>query len=799
MRNLYLILLALLAFETGNAQVKAEDALSVIDKKYPQEKIHLFLNKEAFVAGETVWFKSYIFSGNVLSLISTNMYLEVYNDQKELVDKQIVPLIGGVGRGSFVIKEKTNEGSYHIRAYTKWMLNFDESFHYFNTISVFNLASSNRLEKKPVQWVPEVFPESGILIADQENKVAVRLRATGSLPVSWTGYVADKKDPGKKLSTVQSFNAQVGSFFFTPKAGNQYQLTVTDNAGNTQTVDMPAPANTGVALRAEQTGDQVYLELVFKGLPDGGLNHKILAHIQNDVVFNAFIRKKDEIVKAAIPVGKLGKGIMHLTIFDQNEKAVAERLVFVDNPSKMVTDIRTDTLSSEARKVNYWTVKVDTLQPYTYAASVSDAGLTAPRSRNIYSDLWLGDFNSNIQNPGWYFSSSDPNRLLALDALMITEKWTRFDWEKLVAGRYPKTGLEPEKYLSFLGTATRFRRIVQNETLNLLLVQKDKSMQLAQVKTDNLGAFQIVNAAFYDTVKVFFQSNVKKGAAKDVDVEFQPGNFFKPGPKLIPHTEYTLVKRRTDDPVPAMVQNALDALKVQNAIDDRYQQLEGVVVEGKRKSLTQKLNEELSSSLFQTDNETLFDFLNEDQATGSYSNIFQFLEGRVPGLNFSMTDGLMKPIMRDGPVSLFIDEIPTDIEMLNNIPISQIAMVKVIRGYFLGSISGGAGSGAIAIYTNKGGLGGKYAPPGMPSAMLVGYRDPGNFKHFDYNNDAYVSAKSDIRDNLFWSFDLYPNQKGLSPIRFFNNDVSKSYRIIITGFTKNAEPVYEERIITVRN
>ncbi len=782
----------------STAQTTAEKALQIIDEKYPQEKVHLFFNKDGFVAGETVWFKGYVFSGSVLSLISTNLYVELYNDQKQLLDKQIIPIIGGVGQGGFSLPAKLSEGVYHIRSYTRWMLNFDESFHYFTQFPVYNLSSTNRLEKKPVQWTAQAFAESGILLAGQDNKIAVRLNPIGILPDSWSAYVFEKRDPLKKLSSFSSFNSQLGSFLFMPASGNSYQLHITDNNGNTATIPLPSVQDKGIALRAEQTGDQVYLELVFKGMPEGGLNHRILAHVQNEVVFNAFIRKKDEIVKASVPVGKLTTGIMHLTIFDDKENAVAERLVFIDNGQPMLAALSTDTLSKESRQLNHLNAGVDTMQSQTYAVSVVDAGLSAPRTRSIYSDLWLGDLKGNIHQPNWYFTTKDPNRFLALDALMLTEKWERTNWRQLVAGQFPKISFQPEKYLSFFATATRFRRVIQDETLNLMIQYKDSSIQLTQVKTDKLGSFQIVNAAFYDTVKVFFQSNVKKGAAKDVDVSFEPGNFFKTFTGTLPPTEFVLVKRKEGDAVPAMVQNALDALKLQTNIDTRFQEMEGVVVEARKKTATQKLNEELTSSLFNTDNEFIFDFLNEDHSTQAYSNVFQFLEGRVPGLNFSMTDGVYRPIMRDGVVSIFIDEIETDVEMINSLPISQIAMVKVIRGYFLGGMSGGGGSGAIAIYTNRGGLGGKFAPSGMPSTHLVGYRDAGEYRHFNYADEMYRSDKTDTRDNLFWSVNLYPDRNGYAPIRFYNNDVSRSYRVIVTGFTKDARPVYEERTVKIR-
>ncbi len=798
MRKLYVLALFLATFQLAGAQLKAEKALLELDAKYAQEKIHIFLNKDAYVSGETVWLKPYIFSGSVLSLISTNLYLELYNDQKQLVDRQILPIIQGTGEGSIALAEKLPEGIYHLRAYTKWMLNFDSAFHYFQSFPVYNQASPNRIGKKPVQWTAAAYAESNVVLAGEENKIAIRLQSAGSYPASWEGYVVDKKDPATRLANFSSFNPQIGSFLFYPEAGKEYQAHITDHEGKTAIVPLPPVQTAGVALRAEQTGEQVYVDMMFKGLPNGGMNHKILAHIQNEVVFSAIIRKSDALVKAAIPVKNLGTGIMHLTLFDENERPVAERLVFVDNHTVARPKISTDIISAERRGVNHWKLAVDTMQFQTYAVSIVDGGLSSMRNRNILSDLWLGDLSRDIYQPGWYFSSTDPARQLALDALMVTERWKRFDWSPVLAGNFPKIIFQPERYLSFFAMATRFRRIVPNETLNLIMRYKDSSVQLTQVKTDNLGSFHIVNAAFYDTVKVYFQSNSRKGAAKDVDVVFESNNIFRPLHGALPVTEYQLVKRKADDPLPPIVQNALDAKKMLQNIDDRYQEMETVRVEAKKKTETQKLNEELSSTLFSPGNEIIFDFLNEEHGTQAYSNIFEFLEGRVPGLNFSMTDGVRIPIMRDGQVGVFIDEIQSDYDMIQSLPMNQIAMVKIIRGYFLGGMSGGGGAGAIAVYTTRAGLGGKFGPSGMPSAYLVGYRQTAPFRHFNHADEIYRLAKTDTRDNLYWSVSLFPDQAGWAPVRFFNNDVSGSYRVIVTGFTRDAKPVYEEKIIQIR-
>ena len=54
-----------------SSQQKPVGALEKLYDKYPQEKIYLWYNKSAYVAGETIWFKSYVFTGYDLTFIST--------------------------------------------------------------------------------------------------------------------------------------------------------------------------------------------------------------------------------------------------------------------------------------------------------------------------------------------------------------------------------------------------------------------------------------------------------------------------------------------------------------------------------------------------------------------------------------------------------------------------------------------------------------------------------------------------------------------------------------------------------
>jgi len=113
-------------------------------------------------------------------------------------------------------------------------------------------------------------------------------------------------------------------------------------------------------------------------------------------------------------------------------------------------------------------------------------------------------------------------------------------------------------------------------------------------------------------------------------------------------------------------------------------------------SHTEELNEQYCTGLFKTTDGTILDIMNEPSVNG-YLNILSWLQGRVAGLQVYITrSGELIPYIRASRARIFIDEMPIDAGFLNTIPVSDIAMIKVIKTPFVGSF--GAGS-AIAIYT----------------------------------------------------------------------------------------------------
>lgn len=122
----------------------------------------------------------------------------------------------------------------------------------------------------------------------------------------------------------------------------------------------------------------------------------------------------------------------------------------------------------------------------------------------------------------------------------------------------------------------------------------------------------------------------------------------------------------------------------------------------KYQSAQEKLNNEYCSELFKTHDGIIFDLQNDNESAKTYSNVLEWLQGRVAGLQIYYTrSGTAVPFIRYTRATVFVDEMQVDPGFLNTLPTTDIAMIKVIKGPFVGAVGNGGG-GTIAIYTLKG-------------------------------------------------------------------------------------------------
>lgn len=768
----------------------------------------MWFNKPGYIAGETIWFKAYVFSEYDVSYISTSLFVELYDSDKKIIGTKLLPLIYGVTEGSFDLDSKINEGVYYLRAYTRWMLNFNEVFQYIRPIPIYNPVSVRKLAPKN-SWNAFAMPEGGTLIDGFETKVAVRRISTSSLDSKWKGWLYEESEPSRKLEEFSSLDENVALFTFTPEEGKKYMVYVKDEKDNFKICSLPQVKNAGVVLSVEDESDSISCKLRFWYIPGNGNDYSLLGEIQNQLVFQADLKKTSSITFIKIPKAGLGNGILHLTVFDPEKKPVIERLVFL-NPDKLNVDsssVIEQTISAGSRAKNDMHLVVDSLTWLTYAVSVSDADLPSPlENENLLSALWLSsDLTNPLQRPAQYFEQPDKLKTEALDAIMISEKWSRFKWDDILNNKFPEIIYPPLKYLSYIGVVKKGNKLKPNEDINLFLNFPDSSSQVIQVKTDNAGNIVVDDLAFTGDVKVFYQVNSKKNSAKLIDISFENNNRFVPYPLPFPESPYNLAVPGESEKSPAWVERAASSVKLEKKIEDKYKSLQEVIVRAKIKSAKQELNEKLSSALFKSMNEIVFDFVNEEKGAMGYNNILRWLGGRVAGLYIQYEGGFFVPYIRGSRARIYLDEMPVDANWAGSIPVNDIAMIKIFKGPYIPILpfstilpfSNGGGGGIIAIYTKRGGDIEYHAnSPSLPNQMIKGYDTVKKFFSPDYSNESAPHPDADNRDQLLWQTLLPPSVAlDKSPIEFFNNDNTRRFRLTVQGFNEKGFPVYFEKII----
>ncbi|MEF9479159.1 TonB-dependent receptor plug domain-containing protein [Chryseobacterium sp. 1B4] len=196
--------------------------------------------------------------------------------------------------------------------------------------------------------------------------------------------------------------------------------------------------------------------------------------------------------------------------------------------------------------------------------------------------------------------------------------------------------------------------------------------------------------------------------------------------------------------------------------------------------------------MFTSANSTVFDFVNEDQHTSGSVNILDWLQGRAAGLTFQRNNtGVNVPYIRGQQAKLYLDEIPTDASMIANLPVDNIAMVKIIKG-------AGLIGDAVAVYTMRGNMKPKSNEKEAKknnSAIIKGYDKPSEFPIEMIDDNAPEKIENDTRETLYWNPNLFDSDYVPPRIKFFNNDSAKQFKVLIISFDEDDNILYDQQVL----
>ncbi|MGG9963293.1 hypothetical protein [Ferruginibacter sp. SUN106] len=794
-----------LLFTTPVVSQVVENTINLYGQNFSQEKIHIHFDKEAYLPGETIWFKAYLFEDYIPAAKSTNFYTSLYDENGKLVQQLLCPIFNGTADGHFQIPDSLQSKQLICRAYTTWMLNLDTTLLFTKAIRLINNDAKTDSSKQVKTVSLQFFPEGGDIIEGVRNTIAFKANYNNGLPFEING-VLKKQETGEVEMPVKSVHDGMGRFDIEVAPNQKFYVEWLDDKGVKQQTYLPQAKSTGVSLKLAQVKDNVIFNLTNKTAKD---SLHVLMYLYQKVFYkNDLVVPSNEPFTATVQVNALPSGIMQLTVFDANWQPVAERVAFINNNNYALDAKLTNTaISTQKRGKNSIEIEVADTILSNMSLSVTDAELNDDVSTtNIVTDLLLsGDVKGYIHNPAYYFTSNTNATLKSnLDLVMLTHGWRRYNWDNMLAAKMPELKYPQDNYLSIYGRIGKQtqQKLDAAELVNLIVKSKDSTQNFYFVKPDAEGIIKQTGLVFYDSAKVQYSFN--KNKLLNPVMVFSSSNYTYPQPLtitnagnyLIPDTAGTKFNQTASVFGYYIKDNALQQF-------NKEKTMQAVLVKNggwhnwKNDPLF-KLDQKYAEGAFRgVVNSFAYDVMHDEMAPAKL-DIYNYMIGKAPGLGVYFRQSVKTLVVYQGPPPyvpclLYVNERPVENEELTRLNIEDIAYVKFIP--HLAIVPGLPP--AISIYLKKGDdlIDNRPKDSDLRVLKVAGYSPQKEFYAPDYSQ-SNTATGTDARTTLLWQPYILTdatNQK--VPITFYNNDFTKKIRIVLEGFNDEGKLIHIEKIV----
>ncbi len=807
LRFTYWCLLLFATNAVSYAQSGMDTLLLNYKKSDTREKMYVHFDKSIYNPGETIWFKAYLSTGVSRSEVSTNFYAELYADSGRLMHKITAPVLFSGAHSHFEIPENYTGQRLVFRAYTVAMLNSDTNFLYSKVLTIAN-PGGRIANTKAHEPILSVLPEGGDMVVGVHGNIAFKAALPDGTPVEVTGSI---KDPdGKKVISFASVHNGMGTFKLLPATDRAYSVRWKDEAGKEHQQPLPPAKTSGVSLQVTDKMSDLSGTSIGKTFritrpddaPDQLKRLNLVAIMDGRVMFEATINLTAKtIASATLPTEELGTGILQLTIFDNNWFPVAERICFVNNQNfEFDADAWMAELNTEKRKLNVAEVKISDTIPANLSLSITDADLDMPlpmADNIVTSTLLTGELRGKVYKPYYYFYSTSDSVALHLDLVMLTNGWRRYNWNKVFAPDSTPPLYTDNRFLSIEGNLIGASSMYKNglELAGFLKTANSEATNLIVLPVERSGKVSQQNLFFYDTATLMLNYNDKNRV-------FDPSSFSVSNGLLQINQSTGLSAAMAGHPYlpdSSVLLNNMrynkEYLQVLAKKFENAHELENVIVTAKAKSNVQLMDERYASGLFSGGNATMFDVANDPMGASSIS-LFQYLQGRVAGLQISGMGPNATLSWRGGAPGIYMDEMETDVSMAGSINMADVAYVKVFNPGSSFGFRNGA-NGVIAVYTKRGNDAGRDIDSKMGSVRLNGYTAIKEFYAIDYSTPSPDEYYDNLNVTLYWDpmILLGDNQKRKT-IKFYNNDITKRFRIVLEGIDQEGRLLHVEKVIS---
>jgi len=810
-----------------------QDSLYKQLELFPQEKIHLHTDRTMYIPGEKIWFKAYLVDAfsHQSPTYSQYVYVELINQSDSLVHRVMVkPDENGLFHGNIFLSEKIPDGNYTLRAYTRYMENIGDDYFFKKNIRIGNLKNNYELKitnyekgagggnltvlnsgnvRNRGDYDVSFYPEGGYIVEGVINRVAFKAVNQRGESELITGEIVDNEG-NVVVTDIETVFAGMGSFSFGTAPKKEYFLVCKNSIGQEKRFPLPAARKTCV-ITALHRDNQFFIQL--KKSPDLSQTPLyLLVHCKGKVLYYARLDERQDHI--LLSDSRLPAGVIQILLLDARMNPLSERLIFNKHNATAQIAFQTDKEVYGKREKVMVSIEPPitppeegkTPSPLERAgvrcsiAITDDADIAIDSLNTITSSLLLSsELRGYIESPGYYLQEGK-EAAYALDLLMMTNGWRRYEITEAIKGNYkrPETGFETAKEIS--GTVKTYLtgRPVKNR--DVMLVSKDQLFM--QTKTDTDGKFRF--DLQYPDSTTFFAMMKNQFGRENVELMLNPEIFpiLKHAPvsqnlfglrKLLSAEKETHPEDNTIDFIRKAEQRAKydDNIKVVN--------LEEVVVTANRidkrdvlRLSSNPVNAASDRTLYRED---LVKIMPNPTYVADYLLLVSGV--RVVYGAFGIPSGI---VIAQGYALIYIDGVQSTIEDLNTLPSQVIESIDVFK-YAGASIFGVRGAGgAVSITTRRGNLDDENTvSKNTVSFSPLGYQKPVEFYSPKYDTpESKDLSIPDFRTTIFWKPDVVISDSGEAHFEFYTSDFPTTYSVVIEGLTTDGKIVRQVEKIQVK-
>ncbi|MDR1516962.1 MAG: hypothetical protein LBS52_02490 [Dysgonamonadaceae bacterium] len=625
-------------------------------------------------------------------------------------------------------------------------------------------------------------PEGGYLVPDQTCQVGFKAVNPSGLGEDISGTLYNAKD--EELLTFNTLKFGMGFFNFIPHANESYYAICRTKNGNSKRIDLPAPQSGAQTVSARIIGSRLVIGLL-EGDAAPADSLSLLIHQRGLVFYHEAVNAQSK--QYILPVNGFPSGILSILLLGGNKQILSERLVFNLNKNDFAgleTESSPTSKPREAISLKFRLSDSDSITVSdNFAIAVTDEKTVVLDSTNsLVSTLLLSsELKGYVESPASYFKD-DATDKHALDALMMTQGWRRYDIPAVLQGKIqtPET-FQPEQFQEVSGKTEALLRSMKEGEISLI-ARLDSLVTTEVTAADEKGRF-LFKVEYPEGTELTVQSLTKKGSRSNI-INIDPVTFPDNANSNLPIRAQQL-EEPSDE---AYLQTANEDYTQKNGM--RTIMLQDITVTAQRK-------EKYKESKFYSPISATGLMTAEDIEKRKASSLRSLLV-TMPGLLVKADK--VTTTRSDNPVLFVIDDMTYEdfFDRLDAIDVYSIDNIFVLKdnmsmlGYYPNT------SGAVVI-TTKGGFEQKNTKSlNIDRIIPLGYQQAAAFYSPKYETEQQRKSDiPDLRTTIYWKPNVQFSSSGEALVEFYAADASTTYRIIGEGVTSSGKMIRFDKEIVV--